>query len=125
MGIFVNNIFIRNFAALILIFVLCSSCSWDIVRPCPNKVTKVIDGDTIELLNGERVRLIGIDAPEYGEPGFDEAKEELEELVLYRCVELKKGKVDRDKYGRLLRYVYVGGVDVNVVMVKGGLARSI
>lgn len=88
-------------------------------------VTEVIDGDTIVvLLNGkkERVRLIGIDTPEAGRPYFEEAKNKTKELVLGKKVRLEKDVSERDKYGRLLRYVYVGNVFINAELVKQGYA---
>jgi len=87
-------------------------------------VTKVIDGDTIDLSNGERVRLIGIDAPEYYESCYSESKEELEHLVLSKPVTLEKDVSERDKYSRLLRYVYAYGTFVNEAMVRNGYATA-
>jgi micrococcal nuclease len=85
-------------------------------------VTRVIDGDTIYLSNGEKVRLVGINAPESGEPCSAESKGELERLVLGKTVELEKDISERDQYGRLLRYIYVDGFFVNEMMVNGGYA---
>jgi len=87
-------------------------------------VTRVIDGDTVELDNGERLRLIGIDTPERGRPYFEEAKAKLTELVEGRQVELEKDLSERDRYGRLLRYIWLGGVFINVEMVQLGYANS-
>ncbi len=85
-------------------------------------VVRVIDGDTFVLENGERVRLIGIDTPEKGEMCFEEAKNRLEELVLGKNVLLYKDRSMRDKYGRLVRFVYVDGFFVNNVLVEEGFA---
>ncbi|MEM4524406.1 MAG: thermonuclease family protein, partial [Archaeoglobaceae archaeon] len=87
-------------------------------------VVEVIDGDTLKLSNGELVRLLGINAPEKGQKFYEEAKERLRELVEGKTVLLEKDKVDRDRYGRLLRYVYVDDVFVNVLLVKEGLAYA-
>jgi len=87
-------------------------------------VKEVIDGDTIVLSDGSRVRLIGINTPEYGMYFFEEAKEVLEAIVLGREVTLEKDITDKDKYGRLLRYVYTGNLFVNLEMVKRGFANS-
>lgn len=87
--------------------------------------TRVIDGDTIVvLLNGreEKVRLIGIDTPEKGRPYFEEATKKTASLVLGKEVLLKKDVSERDKYGRLLRYVYVGNIFVNAELVRLGYA---
>ena len=68
---------------------------------------RVIDGDTFVMNNGERVRLLCIDTPEIDEKGGLEAKEFLESLIIGPEVRLESGINDRDKYGRLLRFVYV------------------
>lgn len=88
-------------------------------------VTRVIDGDTIVvLLDGreEKVRLIGIDTPEKGRPYFSEATRKTAELVLGKEVKLEKDVSERDKYGRLLRYVYTGSLFVNAELVRQGYA---
>ena len=69
-------------------------------------VTRVIDGDTIEINTGERVRLICIDTPETYEPGYQEAKTYLTNLILNKEVYLEKDVSETDRYGRLLRYIY-------------------
>ncbi len=69
-------------------------------------VTRVIDGDTIEINTGERVRLICIDTPETYESGYQEAKDYLTNLILNKEVYLEKDVSETDRYGRLLRYVY-------------------
>lgn len=89
-------------------------------------VTRIIDGDTIEVsFNGktEKVRLIGIDTPEKGMPYFDEAKAKTKELCFFKDVRLVKDVSERDKYGRLLRYVYVENLFVNAELVKQGYAN--
>jgi len=87
-------------------------------------VKEVIDGDTIILSNGERVRLIGVNTPEYGRYYFDEARELMEILTLGKEVMLERDITDRDKYGRLLRYVYVNGLFVNLEMIERGFANA-
>ena len=87
-------------------------------------VVSVIDGDTIELQDGSRVRYLGIDTPETGEPYSSEATNRNKELVEGKVVYLQKGKRDRDEYDRLLRYVYVDGVFVNAELVAQGLATA-
>lgn len=100
------------------------------------KVGRVIDGDTIVLENGKIVRYIGIDAPELHHPKkkvecfAKEAKEANEKLVLNKTVRLEKDLSETDKYGRLLRYVYVDNpstslgemIFVNEYLVKEGFA---
>ena len=85
-------------------------------------VTRVIDGDTLVLMSGERVRLLAIDTPETGQPFYQEAKDWLKGKVEGQPVSLESGNEDRDKYGRLLRYVYLGGELVNLELVELGLA---
>lgn len=64
-------------------------------------VTRVIDGDTIEIEGGERVRFICINTPETGEYIYLEAKNFVTDILLYKEVKLVKDVTDRDKYGRL------------------------
>jgi hypothetical protein len=86
-------------------------------------VVAVIDGDTIDVSDGERVRLIGIDTPEVGQCGYGDAAAVLRQLVGGRAVSLVPGASDdRDRYGRLLRYVEANGVDVNLMMLLSGRA---
>ncbi len=86
-------------------------------------VKEIIDGDTIVLSDNSRVRLIGINTPEHGMYFFEEARDALEIMVLGREVILEKDISEIDKYGRLLRYVYTGGLFVNLEMVKRGFAN--
>jgi|SRR3989344_215798 len=86
-----------------------------------NYVTRVIDGDTFVLANEEVVRLLCVDTPEVGEEGFDDAKLFLEDLIVDKEVRMESGGKDKDVYGRLLRYVYVGDVLVNREIVEQGL----
>jgi len=94
------------------------------------KVTRVIDGDTIEIEGGERVRYIGIDTPETVDPRKPvqcfgiEASKKNKELVEGKNVRLEKDITDKDKYGRLLRYVYIDNLFINLELVKQGFAFS-
>ena len=89
-------------------------------------VTRVIDGDTIELENGQVVRYIGVDTPEYTSKnecyGF-EATNFNRELVENKRVTLLKDVSETDRYGRLLRYVYVENIFVNDYLVRQGYAN--
>jgi endonuclease YncB( thermonuclease family) len=85
-------------------------------------VTRVVDGDTLELGNGESVRLVGIDTPELGQCGYDRATAALARLVAGKQVRLGRSDEDRDRYGRLLRYVDVGGVDAGLRQIRSGMA---
>ncbi|MBU7046108.1 MAG: thermonuclease family protein [Theionarchaea archaeon] len=86
--------------------------------------TAVIDGDTLRLENGETVRLIGIDAPELLQPGGEKSREYLAQLILGKRVALEKGYEERDKYNRLLRFVYIGSLCVNEEMIRQGYAEA-
>jgi hypothetical protein len=96
---------------------------WECLPPDYYRVSRVIDGDTLQLQNEDIVRLICIDTPEKGEPGADEATQYLESLVLNKIVRLEKDVSEKDKYDRLLRYVYVDDVFVNKQLVKEGHAE--
>jgi len=85
-------------------------------------VIDVIDGDTLDLDNGERVRLVGIDSPDAGECGDHEATAVLSAMALDQTVTLEPSDEDRDKYDRLLRYVFVNGVDLGGQMLAQGYA---
>ena len=94
--------------------------------------TRVVDGDTIEVeIEGEsyKVRYIGIDTPELHDPAkpveyyAQEAYEKNRELVEGKTVFLEKDVSETDRYGRLLRYVYVGDVFVNAYLVQQGYAQ--
>ncbi len=89
------------------------------------QIVRVLDGDTIVVhIDGveDRVRLIGINAPESGECIVDEATTMLTTILDGRSVTLLGDVNDRDQYGRLLRYVYVGEVFVNEQLVEAGVA---
>jgi len=95
-----------------------------------HQVVKIIDGDTVVLENGQHLRYIGIDTPEINWqdiPHSDcygwQARKANQKLVLGRRVRLKRDISNTDKYGRLLRYVYVGNLFVNDYLVKHGYAR--
>lgn len=106
------------------------------VGPGLYPVVSVVDGDTIKVRMGNKVeivRLLGIDTPEIKDPRKQvqcfglSASKKMGELVSGGTVRLEDDKTqgDRDKYKRLLRYVFLpDGVNVNAVMVKEGYAFS-
>lgn len=97
------------------------------------QVTRVVDGDTIELSTGQKLRYIGIDTPETVHPkkGAEcfgaAASAENKRLVENQTIYLVKDVSETDRYGRLLRYVYLSpeasasGM-VNALLVQGGFA---
>lgn len=85
-------------------------------------VVRVVDGDTVNLGNGESARLVGIDTPEQGECGYDAATANLVRLVQGKRVTLGESDEDRDRYGRLLRYVDIGKVDSGLRQIEAGYA---
>lgn len=94
-------------------------------------VSSVIDGDTIVLASGEKVRLTDINAPEKREHFYQNAKDFVANETERKNVTLGKGCNDKDDYGRMLRYVFVNGTEtgnisnsVNLLLVKGGYATS-
>ena len=114
---------------VVIIFVLVIASAYLINSSVPNRtarqdsfVTKVVDGDTVVVEGGQRVRLLNIDTREKGQNCYQEAKQRMEELVLLKNVTLERDKEDKDQYGRLLRYIYVDGVNINMEMVAEGLA---
>lgn len=84
-------------------------------------VNKVIDGDTVDTSDGERLRLYEINAPEYPKDclGVD-AKTRMEDLVLNKKIQYEK--FGRDNFGRILAYISVDNLLINEVMTEEGLA---
>jgi micrococcal nuclease len=85
-------------------------------------VVKVLDGDTVELTGGDKVRLLSLDTPEHGEPFFEQARQMLQKLALGKSVRLEQPQARRDKYGRMLGYVYVDDtLMANRMLIDSGL----
>ena len=112
-----------------------ASPSVSIKNPEKAFVKRVIDGDTIELSSGQKVRYIGIDTPETVDPRKPvqcfgkEASAQNKQLVEGKEVTLKKDVSETDKYGRVLRYVWIKSatdaseIFVNDFLVRQGFAR--
>jgi micrococcal nuclease len=105
-------------------------------RAATAQVTRVVDGDTVAVRvdgRGERVRLIGIDTPESVKPGTrvqcfaKAASAEIRRLLAGRGVTLRYDAERRDRYGRLLAYVYRSGdgLFVNAALAERGYARTL
>ena len=93
-------------------------------------VKEVIDGDTIILITGERIRYLGVDTPELHHPtigkecGGQEAKDENAKLLTGKRIRIEKDITDKDPYGRLLRYVFTeDGYFVNYEIIRRGWAQ--
>lgn len=86
-----------------------------------NRVVEVVDGDTFQLKSGERVRLMGVDAPEIDRCGGPEAKKILSDLILDKNVELKE--TVKEAYGRTMGLVYQNGVLINNIMMEEGWGK--
>ena len=98
-----------------------------------SRVQRVVDGDTIVLAGGERVRYIGVDTPESVKPGTPvqcyakAASHANERMVEGQPVRLRFDAERRDRYGRLLAYVYRAsdGLFVNAELVRRGYAVTL
>jgi len=94
------------------------------------RVNKVVDGDTIELESGQKIRYIGIDTPESVDPGkpvecfSEEAAKKNRDLVEGKEIRLETDISDKDRYGRLLRYVWINDSLINEILVREGYAKS-
>lgn len=108
-------------APLVLATAACDSGS-----PCgatEAKVTRVLDGDTVELENGDKVRYLLVDTPEISGGGDcygSNAAQFNSDLVLGKTVQLSYDVECTDRYGRSLAYVTVGGIEVNTLIVQRG-----
>ena len=111
-------------AIVVLLLLLICGCT---APPDTALVTRVIDGDTIVIEGGYRVRYIGIDTPEIHPELKAYGMKALEancELVEGKVVRLKRDVSQTDPHGRLLRYVYVDDIFVNAELVRLGLAQA-
>jgi micrococcal nuclease len=95
----------------------------------PAKVVAVLDGDTIVIAGGQKVRYVGLNTPESHHPDKlpeycgREAFEANRRLVAGQSVRLEFDDRRRDKYGRLLAYVYVDNLFVNAELIRQGYAQ--
>ena len=110
--------------SILLLSLLLCGCQ---APPATVKVIEVVDGDTITIEGGYRVRYIGIDTPEV-HPRLEaygiEAWQANRQLVEGKRVRLERDASETDRYNRLLRYVYVDSIFVNAALVRAGLARA-
>lgn len=93
-------------------------------------IYNVVDGDTVDaeidlgfkIKTKQRLRLANIDTPERGQPGHEEAKTELSNMVLSRQVQVETYKTS--KFGYFLADIMVDGMNVNGMLVAKGLAKQ-
>ncbi len=87
-------------------------------------VQRIVDGDTIIVRGGERIRYIGIDTPEIGEPFYAKATNANKELIGDKAVIVKRCSLrPKDKHGRTLAFVYAGDADISLELLRRGLGR--
>lgn len=111
-------------ALVIVIIIYLVNSSFQNIPTRENKiVTRIVDGDTIVVEGGDRVRLLDMDTPEKGQPCYTEATNRLAELIGNKEVTLEKRGEDKDVYGRLLRYVIYNDTLINLQMVREGFAH--
>ncbi len=108
---------------ILILFTIFSFCTGSNHKKNIYLVKRVIDGDTIELINNERIRYIGIDTPERGEFYYIEASNFNRKLVENKSVKLEYDIDKYDKYGRTLAYVYQDTTFVNAKLVESGYAK--
>ena len=128
--LFVNLRLLVSLSLAFTLLVACSSTESSNATPSTGqlqqaRVVNVVDGDTIDvLIDGQefRLRYIGMDTPERREPGYVEATAANVALVSGKSVMLEKDISETDRFGRLLRYVYVDGEMVNARLVEEGYA---
>ncbi len=115
---------------IFLFFLVLSGCGNDNSNANWYTVERVVDGDTFIIDTGERVRMIGIDTPESVKPNSPvelyskKASDSAKKILEGKRVRLEFDVQKKDKYGRLLAYVYLeDGTFVNALLVKEGYAK--
>lgn len=91
--------------------------------PTKEKVKRVVDGDTIELANGQIVRYVGVNAPNNGERFEEEATEANQKLVQGKTVTFEYDAYTSDRFGRVLAYPFVNGKNVVVELARQGMVK--
>lgn len=122
MNIFRKRYLIPLFVVLILLFRLVTEIGPERSPLDRYRVIKIIDGDTVELTGGDRLRLLGIDSPEQGEPFYDSAAAFLAQMTLSKISDIEYSSRRRDGYGRMLGYMNIDSQFINELLVRNGLA---
>jgi micrococcal nuclease len=89
------------------------------------RVTRVIDGDTVEMEGVGRVRLIGVDTPERGEECFEEATDYLKDRVGGQTVRYRPQREREDRYDRALLDLFRGGQLINLDIAQAGWGEAL
>ncbi|MEL6405043.1 MAG: thermonuclease family protein [Chloroflexota bacterium] len=113
---------------LIVIAVLVGACTTSTAGGETGRVVNVVDGDTIDVvINGTeyRVRYVGVNTPERDEVCYADATQANADMVEGEIVRLVRDTADTDRFGRLLRYIYVGETFVNRQLVADGYAETV
>lgn len=89
-------------------------------------MTQVVDGDTLDVDGGLRIRLVLVDAPELSEPGGPEGRDYLADLCLgsLALIDEDDFQIGDDPYGRVLAVVYCDGTNANAAMISSGYAET-
>jgi len=114
---------VAAFVVLLLLVRFVGDIGYDRAPDDRFRIVDIIDGDTFKL-PGDRLRLIGVDCPEKGEPYYDSAIYFVEAVGLNKTAKVSYSKRQRDKYGRMLGYVVIDdSLFLNAELVRRGLAN--
>lgn len=95
-------------------------------RTLTGRIVRIIDGDTVDIVADvaqRRIRLAGIDAPEHDQDFGQKSKQHLSAMVFNKDVRILATKLD--SYGRTIGQIFDGDKDINLEMVKVGLALAL
>jgi micrococcal nuclease len=103
-----------------------SACPRSVGLCSVRNVTRVVDGDTLDVEPNLPIRLVLVNAPELNAPGGPEAKDHLVSLCLgtQALVDEDDNQIGRDPYGRVLAVVTCDGTNANADMISSGLAKT-
>jgi micrococcal nuclease len=104
--------------------IVASGCGGSPCGATEAKVTRILDGDTVELEDGSKIRYLLVDTPETsdGDCFSQEAKQFNSDLVLNKTIDISYDVECTDRFGRSLAYVTVNGQEVNTLMIQRGYA---
>ncbi|MBR9702101.1 hypothetical protein GOV13_04220 [Candidatus Pacearchaeota archaeon] len=109
---------------LIVLFVASGIFYYQLTDPTPSletfRVSRIIDGDTLDLTTGQRVRLKGINTPEKSMPYYAEAKDYL--IILMQNKTIQVQSYGTDKYGRILAHIFIDDESINREILERGFA---